>query len=221
MTLRGCGAAPTLPQSNFGETAMRRLILPLLPALILPSPVLPAIAHAAPVEVTRFHTPDSVAGLGRGAVTVAAAPGSDGQSLELQPWLDAVGRELATLGFGAATPHAADRIAEVRLERRTERIERSRGPVSVGVGGATGGWNSGVGLGVGFNLGGGPKARTFTRLSVTIRDRASGRALWEGRAENVESARDRRASSDLAAPRLAHALFTGFPGAAGATTSVR
>lgn len=189
----------------------------LLAALALAS----APALAAPVEVTRFHTPDSITTLGRSAVAVIAAPGTDPSSLETRVWLQSVEAELAALKFGTATPGAADAVAEVRVEREVQRTERQRGPVSVGVGGSTGGWNSGVGLGVGFNLGGGPKARVYTRLVVTIRSRATGLSLWEARAENVERDKAREAAVDVAAPRLAHALFSGFPGTSGATITVK
>ncbi len=194
---------------------MHKLLLPVA-LLAVSTPAL-----AAPVEVTRFHTAESVASLGRGAVAVVSPQGEDASSLENRVWLEAVQRELMVQGFGGATPGAADRIAEVRVERRTERSEGRRGPVSVGVGGSTGGWSSGVGLGVGFNLGGGPKERTWTRLSVTIRDRATGTSLWEARAENVEKAKSRQASADQAAPRMAKALFAGFPGTSGATITVK
>lgn len=180
-----------------------------------------APALAAPVEVTRFHTPDSITTLGRSAVAVVAAPGTDAASLETRVWLQAVEAELAALKFGTATAGAADAVAEVRVERDVQRTERQRGPVSVGVGGATGGWNSGVGLGLGFNLGGGPKARVYTRLVVVIRSRATGLSLWEGRAENVENEKAKAAAIDQAAPRLAHALFSGFPGTSGATITVK
>ena len=178
-------------------------------------------ALAAPVEVTRFHTPESITTLGRSAVAVIAAPGTDGSSLEMRLWLQAVEAELAALHFGTATPGAADALAEVRVEREVQRAERRRGPVSVGVGGSTGGWNSGVGLGVGFNLGGGPRARVVTRLIVTVRSRTTGLSLWEGRADNAENEKARVAAVDQAAPRLAHALFSGFPGTSGATITVK
>ena len=178
-------------------------------------------AIAAPVEVTRFHTPETITTLGRSAVAVIAAPGTVGSSLEMRVWLEAVEAELAALHFGSATPGAADAVAEVRVEREVQRTERQRGPVSVGVGGSTGGWSSGVGLGVGFNLGGGPKTRVYTRLIVTIRSRATGLSLWEGRAENVEREKAREAAVDQAAPRMAHALFSGFPGTSGATITLK
>lgn len=190
-------------------------------ALVSAVPAFVPAAMAAPIEVTRFHTPDSITALGRNAVAVVAAPGTGSGDLETRVWLLAVEAELAALRFGSATPGAADCYAEVRVERRTERTERRRGPVSVGVGGGTGGWNSGVGLGVGFNLGGGPRTQVITRLAVTIRSRATGQALWEGRADNTEKESAKAASVDQAAPRMAHALFSGFPGAPGATITVR
>lgn len=191
----------------------------LLAALALMT-IAPSVS-AAPVEVTRFHTPDSLVTLGRGAVAVVAAPGTDPSSLETRSWLAAVEAELAALRFGSATAGAADLVAEVRVERHSERTERRNGPVSVGVGGNTGGWNSGLGLGLGFNLGGGPRNVVMTRLAVTIRNRATGLSLWEARADNTEKAGSKAASVDQLAPRIVRALFSGFPGTSGATIKVR
>lgn len=200
----------------------------LLTALALMSIALISLASgasAAPVEVTRFHTPETLVTLGRGAVAVVAAPGTDngtyGGSLETRIWLAAVEAELAALRFASATPGAADLVAEVRMERHNERTERRGGPVSVGVGGNTGGWNNGLGLGLGFNLGGGPRSVVMTRLAVTIRNRATGLSLWEARAENIEKAGSKAGSVDQLAPRMVRALFSGFPGTSGATIKVR
>ncbi|MBF5090215.1 MULTISPECIES: DUF4136 domain-containing protein [unclassified Novosphingobium] len=200
---------------------MRRLLI--ASALVLAAlPAAPGVAFAAPVEVTRFHTAESLAKLVPGAaLALAPAPGEDPAGLETALWNDAVMREVAARGFGTATAGAADALVEVRVERRTERQERQRGPVSVGVGGSTGGWNSGVGLGVGFSLGGGSREWTETRLSVTIRDRATGQALWEGRAESRDNAKKKEADAANVAPRLAHALFTDFPGKSGQTIQVK
>jgi hypothetical protein len=194
---------------------MRRALIALA-ALALPLPAL-----AGPVAVTRFHTPETLAMLNRVAVVVVAAPGTGPAGLEGQVWRSAVERELADAGFGAATPGAADVIAEVQVERQDFKPERRRGPVSVGVGGSTGGWNSGVGLGLGFNLGGGPKEVFETRLSVVIRSRVTGKSLWEGRAESTDKAKARDAAPAFAALRMAHALFSGFPGKSGATIEVK
>ena len=181
----------------------------------------PVLAKPAAVDVTRFHTAQTPPRLKGAAVIVEAASGSDPASLENRVWLDAVQRELFASGFGSATPGAADAIAEVMVERQVLKRERQRGPVSVGVGGSTGSYGGGVGLGLGFNLGGGPKDEVLTRLSVRIRDRRTGEALWEGRAENRENAKASEAAPAIAAPRLAHALFSGFPGTSGETITLK
>ncbi|MET0179693.1 MAG: DUF4136 domain-containing protein [Novosphingobium sp.] len=198
----------------------------LVPALLALGGPTPALA-AAKVEVTRFHTPETLARLGSGAVEVVAAPGIDGASLETRVWLDAVARELSAQGFAARGADGAPRVAEVRLTRDAVEGGRSRSPVSVGVGGSVGsgggyyrhGGGSSVGLGLGLNFSGGPRDRVESELSVTIRDRATGAALWEGRASSRESGK----SKDLArtAQHLARALFAGFPGRSGETIEAR
>lgn len=181
----------------------------------------PLAARPAPVDVTRFHTAQTLPRLKGAAVIIEMAPGSDPASLEDGLWREAVARELTAAGFGSATAGAADGIVQVMVERETIRRENRRGPVSVGVGGQTGGWGSGLGVGLGFNLGGGPKDVVLTRLSVRIRDRVSGEALWEGRAETRENAKAKEVAPALAAPRLANALFAGFPGTSGETINVK
>ena len=178
-------------------------------------------ALAAKVEVTRFHTPATIAQLGRAVVAVVPAPGTDTASLENRVWLAAVERALAAPGFALATPGTAQMVAEVRAERRTWKPERRRGGVDVGVGGSTGSYGSGVGLGIGINLGGGPAEQTESRLSVVIRDKASGQPLWEGRAVQVVKTKSRDSDPDRAAAKLANALFAGFPGRSGDTITVK
>ncbi|QGN55251.1 DUF4136 domain-containing protein [Novosphingobium sp. Gsoil 351] len=190
----------------------------------------PAMA-SAPVEVTRFHTPATLAQLGPGWVEVAPAPGTDARSLETRAWLDAVARELAAQGLApSAAQPSVGRIAEVRLTRDAVPGSERRGggsSVSIGIGGGSGGgWHRGggtsvgVGLGVGFPLGGGQRGGdVMSELSVTIRDKASGAPLWEGRSA-LRSPR-READKPETAARLAHALFVGFPGKSGETIEVK
>jgi len=192
---------------------------------------LPALA-AEPVEVTRFHTTETLARLGPGAVEVVAASGLDAQSLETRTLLDAVVRELSAQGLSAPASTGAARIAEVRLTRDTiEGSELRRGggsSVSVGIGvGSGGGWHRhggtdvGVGVGVGFPIVGGRSkgGEVDNELSVTIRDKATGAPLWEGRS-NIRTGR-RAADDPETAARLAHALFAGFPGKSGETIEVK
>lgn len=202
--------------------------------LILPSLLLASAAPAAErVEVTRFHTAATLAQLGPGWVEVVAAPGVDAQSLEVRALLDAVGRELAAQGFNASPQGNVARVAEVRLTRDAVEARSGRGggsSVSVGVGvGSGGGWygrhggsHVGVGVGVGFPIAGGGSrsgSNVDNELSVRIRDKASGAALWEGRA-NLRTGR-RAADDPETAQRLAHALFAGFPGTSGETIEVK
>ena len=192
-------------------------------------------AWAAPVEVTRFHTPDSLAALDRSPVTVidAAQTGTPEKEiwLEKEIWRAAVERALSASGFAVETQSAAikvapkvaeiPKVAEVRVEQRRWKPERQRGGVSVGVGGSAGSYGSGIGLGIGINLGGGSRELQATTLSVTIRDKTTGASLWEGRAVQTVKAGSDEARANRAADRLANALFTGFPGKAGETIPVK
>jgi hypothetical protein len=192
------------------------------PGLLLPlaavSMLTGCVAPVGPVEVTRFHLPDT-ARLGRGAVTVEPAPGTSGDSLEWRAYAGAVGRQLALAGY--AERPAADQVALVTLQRQVYQPRRNRGPISVGVGGATGSYGSGLGLGIGIDLSGPPPDMVETELAVTIRDRAGGQSLWEGRARFVVSAKSPLANTELGAAKLAEALFKGFPGRSGETIEVR
>jgi hypothetical protein len=194
-------------------------VVPALAALSLAG----CVAPVGPVEVTRFHVPD--AQLGRGPIAVVPAPGEAAMSqsdtsLELRAYQAAIARELVRIGY-AESPAGSAQVAEVRLMRRTWQPERTRGPVSVGVGAGGGSYGSGAGVGIGIDLSGRPPAQTETALAVTIRDRAGGRTLWEGRAQFIVRADSPLAQTDLGAAKLAEALFRGFPGNSGETILVK
>ena len=195
---------------------MKRL-LATLAALALSS----CVAPVGPVEVTRFHVP-GLATLGRGAIAIEPATGQDGNSLEFSSYAGAVMRQLSLLGFSeAARAGTSPQVVMLRIERRSYRPERARGPVSVGIGGQTGGYGSGVGVGIGLDLSGPPPQQVETLLGVTIKDRASGKTLWEGRATFAVAATSPLASTQLGAAKLAEALFKGFPGSSGETIRVQ
>lgn len=183
--------------------------------------LMPGTALAKRAEVTRFHTAESLTLLGHRSVAVVAGPGTDEKSLESRVWLAAVEQAVGLAGFPTRMASAPEVLAEVRVDRRSWKPERQRGGVSVGVGGSTGGYGSGVGLGIGINLGGGPAEQTETVLSVTLRDRVTGQSLWEGRAMQTVKSKSRDADPDMAADKLAKALFAGFPGRSGDTISVK
>jgi hypothetical protein len=178
------------------------------------------VAPVGPVEVTRFHVPD-LTRLGRGAVAVEPAPGMVADSLEWRTYAAAVGRQLTLAGYSEQAGGRGEQVALVRLQRQTYSPQRSGSPVSVGVGGATGSYGSGVGLGIGFDLSGPPPDVIETQLAVTIKDRASEQSLWEGRASFSVTAKSPLANSQLGAAKMAEALFKGFPGNSGETIQVK
>ena len=193
-----------------------KLIAAALPLALLAG----CVAPVGPVEVTRFHVPDTAA-LGRGMIAVEAAAGMDPASLELRSYVAAVGQALQRIGYSEALAGSGTQVAEVRLARRSFRPERNRSPVSVGVGGATGGYGSGVGLGLGFDLSGRPPEMTETELGVMIRDRATRATLWEGRAAFTVRSDSPLATTQLGAAQLASALFRDFPGRSGETVQIK
>ena len=194
-----------------------------LPAVLLGLAALSGcVAPTGPVEVTRFHEPATIDQLGHGTIAVKAAAGLDPDSLETRSYLTAVSRQLRAIGYADGTADGADQLALVRVERSYFKPDRTRGPVSVGVGGATGGgWGSSVGMGLGIDLSGGPKDQVSTELAVQIRNRASDTVLWEGRSHFTVTADSPMADTQLGAAKLAEALFAGFPGTSGETVEIK
>ncbi len=173
-----------------------------------------------PVEVTRFVAPDRVAQLGQGTIFVETAAGIEADSLALAPYKAAVASQLRGLGYSESDRPGAGQVAEVALERYVIGSGGRRNPVSVGVGGSTGSYGSGVGVGIGINLGGGEKNRIGTLLAVTIRDKASGQSIWEGRADFQPPENSPLARGSANAQTVASALFRDFPGNNGETIEV-
>lgn len=180
------------------------------------------VAPVGPVEVTRFSAPAADLAA-KGTVSVEPAAGQDANSLEFRAYAGAVAQELAALGYREPLPGAApsSRVAVLDIARQTWQPERSRNPVSVGVGGSTGGYGSGLGVGLGFDLSGPPPAQVETRLHVVLRDRASASPVWEGRAAFMVRADSPLAQTSLGAAKMAQALFKDFPGHSGETIYVK
>ena len=179
------------------------------------------VAPVGPVEVTRFHLPET-GRLGKGAIAVVPVQGQDGASFEFRSYATAVQRQLTLLGYAEPVAGVEEaQVATLRLERQAYRPDRRGGPVSVGVGGSTGSYGSGIGVGIGLDLSGPPPEQVETLLGVTIKDKASGAALWEGRAAFTVRASSPLASTQLGAAKLAEALFKDFPGQSGETILVK
>ena len=200
---------------------MRPLSVALLSAAAL---ALGGCATAVPpVEVTRFHK--AIPGWAPGTrYAIQTAPLDNPAampSIEWNSYRAAVEQQLQRQGLVAA---GANETAPLRVRVGFDRSQQldgpRRSPVSVGVGGSTGSYGSGVGLGIGFNLGGGPKRMADLQLSVRIDDAATGQALWEGRALTAVPVKAPANQPSLAAAKLAEALFKDFPGESGRTISV-
>ncbi len=196
---------------------MRKPALALLAAsLQLPACATPA--YVSPVDVTRFVS-DTPAFLGQGTIQIVPVAGLDAESIEYGIYRDAVRLELEELGYRVVMVNGSQ-TAQLGVDQFVLDEGNRRGPVDVGVGGSTGTYGSGLGVGIGFNLGGQPAERIAREIVVNIRAAGGGQNLWEGRASMTATANSDYAADAAAAPRLADALFSDFPGTSGETISV-
>ncbi len=173
-----------------------------------------------PVEVTRFAAPNP-AGLGQGPIVVYF-PDEVTNANAKATFKTAIESELRTLGYTIVAQEGRDiQVATVRTARNPiAAIENNRGPVSVGVGGQTGNFGTGAGLGVGINLGGGREGpAALSELSVRIA-KADSTTLWEGRAQIATGVKSPFSQVDTSARTLAAALFRDFPGGNGETVAI-
>ena len=186
----------------------------ILTALLLAGCATPSFV--SPVEVTRFAAPQ--ASLGRGTISISAAPGTDASALSYAAFADALSSELAALGYNVVAQGGAQ-VAQISLSQRVSQPDR-RSPVSVGGGGSVGSYGSGVGLGIGLNLSPRPAEAIETQLSLAIRPASGGTNLWEGRASMSASANSDYGTAQATAARMADALLQGFPAGSGETILV-
>ena len=119
---------------------------------------------------------------------------------------------------GTPTP-ASPQVVQLRITHHLlVPAERRRSPVSGEM--AVGASNRGSMLGFGLNIDlSKPRpALISTTLTLRIRDAASGKPLWEGRASIATAEGSSRWPDQAIATRLATALFAGFPTANSAPT---
>lgn len=179
---------------------------------------------AGPVDVTRFHLAGADGQIARGTIAIATLADSplDSQSLEFRSYAAAVTEQLRQIGYTPVADAAgAAYLARVNYRRGTRFAAQKRSPVSVGVGGSTGSYGSGVGVGVGISLGGDKGGDVLTELSVAIERRADASVIWEGRADTAAREGSDAATVGAVANKLSAALFRGFPGESGRTITVR
>jgi hypothetical protein len=171
-----------------------------------------------PSEVTRFHLNQPIA---RGQIAIEPFNQRDAGSIEFRDYADAVSRQLAANGWTVVASGQAEQVALVDFAQGSRDDVVKRSPVTIGLGGATGGWSSGVGGGISFGLGGGSGSTTASMMEVSIKRRSDGTVIWEGRARTEADARRPESSPSVAADKLAAALFQGFPGESGRTITVK
>lgn len=193
------------------------LALSLLAPSLLALSLSGCVAPVGPVEVARFHLPDTTM-LGQGTIAVMPGPGMNPTSLEQRSYETAVAAELTRLGYATNSAGSGAQLAMVRVTRHNGPGASGSPPVRIIGGGTTGSYGTAAGVGLSFALG---APQVATELSVIIRDAASGKALWEGRASFTVPASSPLASTQLGAPKLAQALFAGFPGQSGETLTIR
>ncbi len=167
------------------------------------------------IEVARFRADDpAAAALGSGPLAVIAMPGADPADPRLGPVFEAaIESGLLKSGYRAAVAgESGGQVAEVRIVRSEaapaeEKRDPVRGQASLGVS------NRGTMMGLAVQVDGSKPRRALieTRLEVRLRDRASGKVLWEGRAQMYAREGDDKWTDDAIATRLARALLGGFP----------
>ena len=163
------------------------------------------------VAVEAFRAADAAALLGKGPITVAAAPGAEAE-WKLPVYEAAVVDQLAKLGYDTAVSGAeGGQIAQIGITHDVVVPEEAkRKPVSGAM--AVGVSNRGnyTAMALNVDLSKPRKAIVSTRLDVRIRDQASGRVLWEGHAEAQTREDDEGLENGAVAARLASALFARF-----------
>ena len=177
-------------------------------------------AASGPVEVSRFHLG---APLETGTLVTEPLPGGGQPSLEFKTYAAAVESEALRTGFSVpASGASAQYLAVVGFTRTVRQGPPKSGGVSIGLGG--GGYSGGVGLGGGVSFPIGKRRYreiVITQLTVQIRRRSDATVIWEGRAETSADGAAPEAQASLAAGKLAHAMFLGFPGESGRTITVK
>lgn len=173
------------------------------------------------VTVNRFVAAGSgAAALGRGPVSVVAAPDNDGASgRELATYEAAVVDQLAHTGYDTTNPNGGQ-VAELRIGHDVVVPEEApHKPVSGEMDMGVSNRGSMMGMAIDVDLSKPKKALISTRLETRIRDKVTGAVLWEGRADIITREGDPRWSDQAIAAKLARALFDRFPGHSGETFS--
>jgi hypothetical protein len=170
-------------------------------------------------EITRFHLGQPIP---KDTLTVLPAAGVDGTSLEFRSYAGSVAQQFAAIGYPASPdPNRSAYIVTVNATQTARLAPPRSSPVSVGIGGATGGSGFGMGGGVTVPVGGsGPSQVNFNQLALQMKRRSDTSIIWEGRASSQIAAGSANASLAAAVPVLTSLLLKDFPGLSGQTVIV-
>ena len=165
------------------------------------------------IDSERFLADGAIPQLGHGRITLRTMPGTTASDREQATFEAAVVDQLAKAGYDTTGPDGdGGQIVEITVIRdQLEAAEEKRSPIS---GSATMGVSnrgSMMGLALAYD---GTKPRgalIMTNMEIRIRDRASGKALYEARARIATREGTKAASDDAVSVRLAGALFERFP----------
>lgn len=164
------------------------------------------------VDAAHFVADDAGDALDHGPIAITSAPGTTASSSDQTYYEAAVIDQLVKAGYDTTKPDpAGGQIAELKIVRDVlVPKEEKRKPVSgeVTIGASNYGTFTGAAIAVDLSK---PKgALISTRLEARVLDRATGKALWEGRAEIATREGDSRWTEQAIAGRLASALFDDF-----------
>jgi len=166
------------------------------------------------IDVSAWRSADAEALLGKGCIVVSRMEGDagDNEDGKLPVYEAAVIDELARRGYDTATAIDPGQVAEIGVSHSVAVPEEApRKKVSGAMSTTVSNRGSGFGLALAVDLTKPAKAIVATRLDLRIRDKATGRVLWEGHAEGEAREEDGGINNSEMAARLATALLKKFP----------
>ncbi|ODU70993.1 MAG: hypothetical protein BGP00_03295 [Novosphingobium sp. 63-713] len=165
------------------------------------------------VDAERFLADGAIPLLGHGRITLRTMPGTTASDREQATFEAAVVDQLAKAGYDTAGPDGdGGQIVEITVVRdQLEPAEEKRNPISGSAMMGVSNRGSMMGLSLAYDATKPRGALVMTNMEIRIRDRASGKALYEARARIATREGTKAASDDAVSVRLAGALFERFP----------
>ncbi|MFT4025546.1 MAG: hypothetical protein QM676_01900 [Novosphingobium sp.] len=180
-----------------------------------PRPAASRDSREGRVLVEQFTAEGAAGQLGQGKVTVAVMPGTTADTSDQATYEAAVIDQLVKAGYNtlSADPDHGQ-VAEIRIVRDVVVPEETkRSPVSGSMAVGVSNRGSMTAMAVNVDLTKPKKALISTRLEARLRDRVSGKLLWEARASIVTREGDSHWGEQAISNRLAGALFEKLPAA--------